>query len=168
MRVEVSGKWRFCFISIWKFGTFKNPFPTITSLSELYFRFRRLILLVQTKKVVSMNYGSSTSSWKPWRRKSLDLIFSVRDMYIISNLKVLTKFVICSRSSEFKDIITRNISHMITKTVTITKRIVISYTMKQGIPFGVCRKLKGNWDNNMIRISRWRQSHCRTDTNIKS
>ena len=34
---------------------------TITSLSELYFRFRRFILLVQTKKVISMNYGSSTS-----------------------------------------------------------------------------------------------------------
>ena len=31
-------------------------------LSELYFRFRRFVLLVQTKKVISMNYGSSTSS----------------------------------------------------------------------------------------------------------
>ena len=29
-----------CFISICKFGSFKNPFATITSLSELYFRFR--------------------------------------------------------------------------------------------------------------------------------
>ena len=51
----------FLFISICKFGSFKNPFATITSLSELYFRFR-FILLVQTKKVISMNYGSSTSS----------------------------------------------------------------------------------------------------------
>ena len=32
------------------FGSFKNPFATITSLSELYFRFRRFILLVQMKK----------------------------------------------------------------------------------------------------------------------
>ena len=39
----------------------RNPFATITSLSELYFRFRRFILLVQTKKVISMDYGSSTS-----------------------------------------------------------------------------------------------------------
>ena len=39
-----------CFISICKFGNFKNPFPTITSLSEVCFRFRRYILLVQTKK----------------------------------------------------------------------------------------------------------------------
>ena len=38
----------FCFISICKFGSLKNPFATITSLSELYFRFRRFILLVQT------------------------------------------------------------------------------------------------------------------------
>ena len=51
-------------ISICKFGSFKNPF---TSLSERYFRFRRIILLVQTKKLIPMNYSSSTSNWKPWR-----------------------------------------------------------------------------------------------------
>ena len=44
----------FCFISICKFGSFKNPFATITSRSELYFRFRRFTLLVKTKKVISM------------------------------------------------------------------------------------------------------------------
>ena len=43
------------FIRICKFGSFKNPFAMITSLSELYFRFRRFILLVQTKRVISMN-----------------------------------------------------------------------------------------------------------------
>ena len=64
-------------------GSFKNPFATITSLPELYFRFRRFILLVQTKKVISMNYGSCTSSWKPWRWVRLDLIFTMRDIYII-------------------------------------------------------------------------------------
>ena len=36
----------FCFISICKFGNFKNPFATITSLSELLFRFKRFTLLV--------------------------------------------------------------------------------------------------------------------------
>ena len=50
------------FISICKFGSFKNPFAMITSLSEFYFRSRKFILLVQTKKVISMSYGSSTSS----------------------------------------------------------------------------------------------------------
>ena len=45
-----------------KFGSVKNPFATITSLSEVYFRSRRFIPLVQMKKVISLNYGSSTSS----------------------------------------------------------------------------------------------------------
>ena len=49
-------------ISISMFGSFKSPFGKITSLSGLYFRFRRFSLLVQTKKVISVNYGSSTSS----------------------------------------------------------------------------------------------------------
>ena len=50
-----------CFISICKFDSFKFPFAMITSQSEPYFR-SRFILLVQTKKVISMSYGSSTSS----------------------------------------------------------------------------------------------------------
>ena len=45
-----------------KFGSFKNPFAMITNLSELYIRFRRFILLVQTnKRIISVNYGTSTS-----------------------------------------------------------------------------------------------------------
>ena len=32
----------FCFSSICKFGIFKNPSVMITSLSELYFRFRKI------------------------------------------------------------------------------------------------------------------------------
>ena len=54
----------FSFISICKIGSFKNPFAKITSLSKLYFRIRRFIFLVQTKKVISINYGNSTSCWK--------------------------------------------------------------------------------------------------------
>ena len=45
-------------------SSFKNPFATIICLSELYFRFKRFILSIHTKKVISMNYGSSTSSSK--------------------------------------------------------------------------------------------------------
>ena len=82
-RVEFLGSNRlFCFIRMCKFASFKNLFATITSLSEHYFRFRRFILLVQTKKVISMMYGSSTSSWKTWRWVRFDLIFSMRDIYI--------------------------------------------------------------------------------------
>ena len=106
----------FCFISICKFGSFKNPFATITSLFELYFRIRRFILLVQTKKVISMNYGSSTISWKPWRWVRLDLIFSMKNLYINCNLNPLTKFT----STEFKNILPWNISQMISKTIRIS------------------------------------------------
>ena len=35
----------FCFSSICRFGSFRNPFTMITSLSERSFRFRRFILL---------------------------------------------------------------------------------------------------------------------------
>ena len=53
----------FRFISICNFGSLKSHFPTITSLSELCFRHRRsILLLVQTKMVISINYGSSTST----------------------------------------------------------------------------------------------------------
>ena len=50
------------------FGSFFKDFTnhSTASLSEVYFRFRRFILVVQTKKFISMNYGSSASSWKPW------------------------------------------------------------------------------------------------------
>ena len=96
-------------------------------------RFRRFILLMQTKKVISMNYGSSTSSWKPWRWVRFDLmILTIRYIYINSNLNSLKKFTSSSRSTEFKDI-SCNISQMITKTVPISTRIVISCAMKWGI-----------------------------------
>ena len=45
----------FCFISICKFGSFKNPFATITSLSELYFRFRRLFCWYKQIKMIFVN-----------------------------------------------------------------------------------------------------------------
>ena len=63
----------------------------------------------------------------------LDLIFSVRDIYINSNLNPLTKFTSSSRSTESKDILPWNISQMIMETVPINTRIVISYVMKQDI-----------------------------------
>ena len=156
----------FSFISICKFGRFKNPFATIISLPELYFRFRRFIFLVPSKKVISVNYGSSTSSWKPWRRVKLDLILSMRDIYINSNLNPPTKFTSSSRSTEFKDILPLNISQMITKTISIRTRIVISCVMKLHILLWIFWKVNGNWGNIMIKISKWRESHCKTNTSI--
>ena len=129
-----------CFISIIKFGSFKNPFAMITSLSELYFRFRWFILLMQMRKVISMNYGSITSSWKLWRCVEVDLIPLMRSIYINSNLNPLTKFTNSSRSNEFKNILPWNISQMITKTVPISTRIAISNVMKQATHCEYCGK----------------------------
>ena len=39
------------------------------------------ILLVQVKKVISLNYGSSTSCWKEWRCVRFDLILMMRDIH---------------------------------------------------------------------------------------
>ena len=44
----------FCFISISKFGSFKNHFAMITSLPKLEFG-HIFIILVQTKEVISMS-----------------------------------------------------------------------------------------------------------------
>ena len=100
----------FCFIRICKLRTFTNPFAMITSLAELYFRFRKFILLLLTKKVISMNYGSSLSSWKPWRWVRLDFILLMRHIHINLNLNPFTKFTSNRRITEFKDILPWNIS----------------------------------------------------------
>ena len=69
------------------------------------------------KKIISMNYSSSTSSWKPCRWVRFDLILRMRDIYINSNLNPLTKSPSSGRSTELKDILPRNISQMVTKAV---------------------------------------------------
>ena len=92
--------------------------------------------------------GSNTSSLKPLRWVRLDLIiaFTMGDIYINSNLKPLTKFNSCSRSTELKDILLWNISQMIMKSIPISTRIVISCAMKQGILIRVWQKnVNGNW-----------------------
>ena len=61
----------------------------------------------------------------------------------------LTKFTSNSGSTEFKDILPRNISQMITKTVPTSRRIVITYAMKRGILLWIWWKVHGNRDNNM-------------------
>ena len=105
-----------------------------------------------------MCYNSSTNSWKPWRCTRCNLIFTVRDIYINFNLDPLTWN---SKSTKLKDIFQWNISQMITKTILINTRIVISCAMKSGIAFGVLMKVKGNLGKN-IRICQLRGSDCRT------
>ena len=90
---------------------------------------------------------------------------SMRDMYISSNLNPLTSS--SSRSTEVKYILPWNISQMITKINPVSTRIVISYTKKQGISLWIWWKVNVNWDKNMVKISQWRESHCRTNTSIR-
>ena len=97
----------------------------------------------------------------------LDLIFTLWDIYRYYNLNTFTEFTSSSKSIKFKDILPWNISQMITKTVPISTRIVISYAMKRGILFWVWQKVNRNWDNSMIRISEWGKSHCRTNTSVR-
>ena len=88
-------------------------------------------------------------------------------IYINYKLNPLTKFTSSNRSTEFKDILPWNISQMITKTVPISTRVVISNAMKRSIQLWIWWKVNGNWDNNMIRISLWRESHCKTNTSVR-
>ena len=97
----------------------------------------------------------------------LDLIFTLWDIYRYYNLNTFTEFTSSSKSIKFKDILPWNISQMITKTVPISTRIVISYAMKREILFWVWQKVNRNWDNSMIRISEWGKSHCRTNTSVR-
>ena len=152
----------FCFISIYTFRSFKNPFATIINLSELYFRFRRFILFVKTKKMISMNYHS----WKPRRWVKFDLMLTIKDIYINTNLNPLTKFTSSSRSSEFRNILQWNISKMITKTVPISTRMVLTYVMKPSIPLWIW------WKSMVTETTTWSEfsngeSHCRTNTSIR-
>ena len=155
----------FFFISICKLGSFKNPFTTITSLSGLYFRIRRFITLLVKRDFYEL-WQQHTRSWKQWRWVRLDLIFSMMDIYINSNLNSLTKFTRSNRSTNFKDILSWNISQIITKTVPISTRIVISYAMKWGISLWIWGKVNGNWDN-MIRFSQRMNVKVSKDKNIR-
>ena len=133
----------FCFISICQFSSFKNPFAMITSLSKLSLRSRRFILLVQMKKVFSINYGSSTSSLKPWRW--CDFTYLWWHTYIHEfHPETILKFTNSSRSTKFKDIKHWNISQIITMTISISPRRIISYAMKWGILFWVWWKVNEN------------------------
>ena len=156
-----------CFISTCKFGSFKNPFTTTTSMSELFFRFRRFILLVQKKKSDFYELWQQHKQLKNIKMtEACPDTFDERFSYF--NLTPLTKFTGSSRSTEFTYILSWNIPKMIMKTIPIITRIVISYEMKQGIPLWIWWKVNGNWDINMIKIFQLKESICRTNTSIRT
>ena len=88
-------------------------------------------------------YGSSTSSWKPWKWMKLDLIFMMRDKSIPARTHP-QKFSTSSRNTKFNDILSWSITQMITKTIPVCMRILMSYTVKRDITFWVWRRVNGN------------------------
>ena len=166
----LGGNGLFCFITYASLAASRSPLQWLLACLNFTLEAEDLSQKrfgANKKKVISMGYGSSTSSWKPWKWVGLDLIFSMRDIYINSNLNPLTKFTSSSRSTKSKYILLWYISQMITKTVPISTRVVISYAVKWGIRLWIWWKVNGNWDNNMIRISQWRESHCRANTSTR-
>ena len=145
--------------SIWKSGSFENPFATITSLSKLYFRFRRFALLVQTK---------TSNFYKLWQQHKQPKNMEISEVWLISipTRTHLQNSPAAAEALTHKNILPWNISQMIKKTIPITMRIAISYIMKQGILFLGYWKVNGNWEN-MIRVYQWRESHCRANTSIR-
>ena len=143
---------------------FKNPFAMIASLSDsLPFGTRPSFWY----KAISMNYGSSTSSRKSWRSLRIDLMLSMGNIYINSNLNTLIKFTSSSRKTGFKDILSWKISQMFTKIAPISTRIIARNPVKWDILLWIWWKINGNWKNSMIRIFQLGESNCRTNTIIR-
>ena len=113
------------FIRIHTFDSFKNSFARTSSLSEFCFRFRRFILLLQTKR--------------------FDLILMMRDIYINSNMNPL-KNSLAAAEARYPPM-----EHLLDdhQDLPISMRMVISYVMKRGIPLWICEKVNGNWENNI-------------------
>ena len=92
------------------------------------------------------------------------LIFTMRGTYTDCNLDLLLKGSSRSSSSsgsrrpKIKDTISWKICEIITK--------IKNCAMKKTTPLWVGRQVIGNWDNNMIRISQWREIHCKTKTRV--
>ena len=74
----------------------------------------------------------------------------MRDIYINSNLNI--EFTKSSRSSKFKYTLPWTISQMIRKNVPISTRIIISYSIKWGIPLWIWWKVNGNWDSTWSEV----------------
>ena len=108
---------------------------------DLFCRLKRkkLFLWTMTAAQAGENYGDK-----------FDRVFPMSEIYIKSNLKLLAKFPSNSSwSAKFKD------------------PISTSYSDETGHPFWVWEIVNGNWDRSMIRISRWRESRCRTNASFR-
>ena len=150
---------------ICKFDSFKNYFPTITTLSELYFRFRRFILLVHMKKRISTNYDSSTSCWKPWTWVRFDLILTMRDIYINSSWTNSQNLLATADALSLKNVPMENLSNNHKDCPNQYDNSHKLYN-KSGHPAFSLIESQWKLTNNMIRIFQWKETHCRTNTSV--
>ena len=154
-----------CFISIFRFCSLKNPFATITSLSELYFRFRKLFSQCTQNKWFLWTAAAQAAEN---RRDEWGLTWYLR-WGIYTSVPTWTHG---QNSLAAEEALSLKISYHGTSfidrlDIQIIMRMVISYAMKRGIPLWIWQKVNGNWDNNVIRISQWSESHCRTNTSVR-
>ena len=163
---KVSGKRLFSFTSICRLTASRTllqqllaclNFPLDSEHLFCWYKWNKWFLQTMVAAPAAANHGNK---WGLTWFLQWEILTSTS--YINSDLNPLKKFTSSSRSDEFKDILTWNISEMITKIIPISKKIVTSHSTKQGILFWVRQKITGNWDNNMTRISQWRESYCRT------
>ena len=127
----------------------------ITRLFELYFRSRRFIFLIQTKKRILWTMAAAQPAENHEDEKTWPDIYNERNMHQFQ----LTKFSFSSKNTLFKAVFPWNISQMITKTVPISTRITISCAVKRCIHFWLWKKKKENGENSMIKISQRRKVH---------
>ena len=65
----------FCFSSICKCDSFKNPFATITSLFELCFKFRRFIRIFRERWAIACASTHSHLEMSRWAKNCLSRLF---------------------------------------------------------------------------------------------
>ena len=110
--------------------------------------------------MISMNYGSSISSWKPWRWVRLDLILMMKDIQVNSNLNPVIKFT--NSSNMF---LPRNISQMITKTI---QSVWEWSTLCSKMGYPVLNLIKHQWKQTTtwLAFPIW-GNHYRTNTSMR-
>ena len=67
-----------------------------------------LLCSYKWKKVISMNYGSNTSSWKLWRQVRLDLILMMKDIY--SQKRIPSKLITATTSIHLPKSVSTNLT----------------------------------------------------------
>ena len=153
------------FYIISTFGSFRNPFARVSSLSQLPFRCRRFILLAKTKSAIFVSYGDSKGSCKLLRWTRLNLTFRKSDISInlnfnsVSAEEAIMTFTLSSDRSSF--ILKRSqkcpSQHKNSRKLCTEKEKPLLNI--RGSQWKLIKQQ--NW------VFQWRENHCRTNTKIR-